>query len=171
MIHTQLASYGQLADEEITLSFLQRGGFLIFFDGLNEADSITRNMLNVFIERYSISNYFCISSQQDYPEFAGERVQLATLDHEKVNAFLRNRLGGKRAEATIGAVTMEIYAIYRIPQELELAIELLKDDPNAQLPRSRRELYERKISPIFRNWEDSGFSNYADRLMNEPTRC
>jgi len=165
MIHTQLASYGQLTDEEITSTFLQRGGFLIFFDGLNEADSDTRNMLNSFIERHWIRNYFCVSSQEDYLEFAAERTQLDTLNKEKINEFLRKQLKAKRAEELISNLTPEIYAIYKIPQDLELAIELLEDGPDSLLPASRQELYERKLLPIFHEWELDGNGDYAERLF------
>lgn len=165
MVHTQLASYGQLTDEEITSSFLQRGGFLILFDGLNEVDSATRNMLNTFIERHWITNYFCVSSQEDYLEFAAERIQLDTLNKEKIDEFLRKQLEANRAEKLICNLTPEIYALYKIPQELELAIGLLEDDPSSQLPVSRQELYERKLLPIFHRWELNGNGNYAERLI------
>jgi len=166
MVHTQLASYGQLTDEEITTSCLENGGILIFLDGLNEIDSTTRNLVNTFVERYWVMNYFVISSQEDYPEFAGKRIYLATLDPERVNELLRRRLGEERANSLSSQLTSDAYMIYKIPLDLELAIGLLASDPDGQLPQSRRELYERTLRPVWDQWHRSGRSEYSELLIS-----
>jgi len=66
----QLSAFGQLSDRELNSWFLQKGGFLFFIDGLNEVDEATRHRISAFVDQHSKTNYFCISSQQMYPEFA-----------------------------------------------------------------------------------------------------
>lgn len=160
MLQNQLYRYGLLDGEEIINGFLERGGFLFFFDGLNEIDDDTRNKVNTFIERYSNSNYFFLSSQEDFPEFLAERVQMKSLEKEKVEEILRKRLPQEQSEVAIESITDVAYEIYKIPQDLEMAIELLKSSSCEHLPQTRKLLYSKRLEPIFLSWKEHGQDSY-----------
>ena len=70
MVAAQLASYGGLTDKQLVAWYIQQGGFIFLFDGLNEIDQTTRNNVNRFVDEGRHKNYFCISSQEAYPGFA-----------------------------------------------------------------------------------------------------
>lgn len=166
MLHSQLFRYGDFTDEEIVNGFLDRGGFIFFLDGLNEIDSATRDALSQFVEKYGTSNYFFFSSQEDFPEFPGERVFLKSLSKEKVEELLRMRLAERQAEAAIESLTDAAHEIYKIPQDLEMAIELLKrSGPPKGLPQTRESLYAESLDPVFSAWEARGRSTYKVDLF------
>lgn len=165
MLNSQLCRHGQFIDEEIVNGFLERGGFLFFLDGLNEVDAETRNKISVFIERYGNSNYFFLSSQEDFPEFPGERIHLKSLTKEKVEELLRKKLPGGQAEAAVGSMTDEAYEIYKIPQDLEMAIQLLKGSSPEGLPQTRKLLYIKRLEPVFLEWEERGQVNHGGTVV------
>src|SRR5206468_11075153 len=102
MIYAQLASYGRLTDQDLTNWFLQQGGFLIFLDGLNEVGEEPRQHLNSFVDQHRNRSYFCLSSQQSYQQYAWmERVTLASLGPEKIQALLKLELGEEKARSLI----------------------------------------------------------------------
>jgi hypothetical protein len=165
MFHVQLASQGQFTDREMTLSFLQQGGFLILVDGLNEVDEMTRRSINQFIDQYRTNNYFCVSSQQQYVEFTRlEKLELNPLNKERVIALLNLRLGNALASTVVGKYKDgKIWELYKIPQDLELAMALLKrGDP---LPQSRQELYQKTLAPILDSWVEDEQSDYPQLLF------
>jgi hypothetical protein len=165
IFNVQLAKYGLLTDRELNNWFLEEGGFVIFIDGLNEVDTSTRDQINTFVNQYWKANYFCISSQQPYPEFRGiERVQLATLSEDKIKEFLQQRLKAEQAEAIIKQFNGNISEIYKIPQDLEFAVEFKKSNPEAPIPYSLIELYDATLSPVLRSWEESGHGDYPEQL-------
>lgn len=165
MIHTQLASYGQLTDSKVTLNFLDTGGFLIFFDGLNDLDADARNALTAFVERYWLRNYFFMSSQEDYPEFGAQRVQLEALNRGSIQTLLSKRLPEDRVDRILSTLDADMYELYKVPQELELAIELLIENSDETLPRTRQELYEKKLLPVFGKWKREGQSEFCQILI------
>lgn len=69
MFHDQLSKYGGITDQILTKKFLELGGFLIFIDGLDEVNCIVRHEINRFVERNREANYFCLSSEKNYPDF------------------------------------------------------------------------------------------------------
>lgn len=159
MIYAQLANYGALTDKDLVSWFLQQGGFLILMDGLNETDKTTRGRINTFADQYRRLNYFCISSQEGYSEFASiKRRELNPLQPEKVNEILGRELGEERARSLITQFTQATYQQYRVPQDLEFAIELIKQ--NKPLPRTKMSLYEALIMPLFESWSLKGRADF-----------
>jgi hypothetical protein len=167
MFHAQLASYGQLTDKELSAWFLRQGGFVIFVDGLNEVrDQSQRDKINTFVRNHRLSNLFCISSQQSYPEFSWvQRLEMSDLSPEKLKDLLAKRLGMDRTDQVLSKFTKTTYETYRIPQDLELAIEFLEQDSDRAFPRTRRELYETILDPMTQSWADSGRPEYPDLLF------
>ena len=159
MFHAQLSNYGRMTDKELTFWFLNQGGFVIFLDGLNEVDLSTRNKLITFVDQHWKTNFFYITSQQNYSEFSWiEKIELATLNSEKVDEFIHRRLEEKYAESIVNTFTKATYEIYSIPQDLELAIEVVKR--GHPLPQSKQELYELTLAPIFDFWVQEGRADY-----------
>lgn len=164
MIHAQLANYGRLTDKELTAWFIQQGGFLILIDGLNEVDETMRHKINTFVDQNWKANCLCISSQDSYPEFQGiEKEEVISLGPEHVNEILRRRLGVDRADQIIRELNAKTYDEYRVPQDLEFAIDLLKT--GTSLPLSKHSLYESTLSPIYKSWIDEGRSDYPELLF------
>jgi energy-coupling factor transporter ATP-binding protein EcfA2 len=152
----QLATYGCLTDEKLTEWFLTHGSFLILIDGLNEVDEQAFKTIVGFVYKLRKVNSFFLSSQETYVDFEdAETLTVPTLDAEQIKQILRNRLGDK-AEATIARFDDDIFKEYGIPQELDLAIDLVKQ--GKPLPPTRLELYEATLEPIFAAWSSKGFA-------------
>jgi len=165
MLHAQLERYGRLTDKELTDWFLRQGGFLFLLDALNEVDEPTRQVVNRFVDQSRNSSYFCLSSQQSYQEYAWmETVKLESLNREKIQAFLKQQLGEEQAATVIGQLTPETYEIYTIPQDLQVAITLIKQGKT--LPRSKRELYSESLAPVFQDWIEAGQADFPDLLTS-----
>ncbi|MBV8855758.1 MAG: hypothetical protein JOZ02_02255 [Acidobacteria bacterium] len=166
LIHDQLQSFGRMSDRELNEWFLKQGGFLIFLDGVNEvADAGLRVSLMQFIERNWRANYICLSSQQDYPELGGlAEVKVKPLDEEKINEYLREKLGGETAREVISEFNERTYQLYEIPRNLDYAVEIKQRDPRSPVPQERVELYEKVLSPIISEWELNGRTGYPDLL-------
>jgi len=164
MFHAQLSNFGGITDKKLTKRFLEQGPYMIFIDGLNEVDEGTRKEINS-VDKYSKVNYFCLSSQEYYHEFSWiDEVKMRTLDKEQVNYLLCQRLGKEKAGMTIEQFTKETYDFYKIPQNLEFAIEMIED--KQFLPKSEYELYDGVLSPILDKWTQDGRSDYSD-LINK----
>jgi hypothetical protein len=167
MIHAQLASFGDVTDAELTATMLDDGAFLVLFDGLNEIEAPLRDSLSAFIERYGGRNYFVVASQEEYPEFTGCRLEMIGLDEEHIKALLRARLPRERAAIVIGKLLPEHTLVYRVPQDLELGIQLLLLDEALELPASRVALYEAAVMPLERRWAGEGRGELWSVLTSE----
>lgn len=136
--------------------------FLIFLDGLNEISDSARKELANFVSRNWRANYFCLSSQQSYPEFSGlGEVNIEPLGKEKVEELLNQRLGEKRTKEAIKKFTDETYKLYSIPRDLEFAVEIMERSDASSLPQSRSELYKQTLAPIIDAWASNGHGDYA----------
>jgi len=158
---TQLTKYGAITDLTLSASFLYEGGFLIFIDGLNEVDEDAIRDIISFQDQLKRVNYFFLSSQEPYPEFNNtETIQVILLDKDKIQEILRHRLSGK-ADEVIKQFNDALYSAYGVPQELELAVDLVKQ--GQPLPRSKLQLYEATLKPIFDSWKAANL-DYEERL-------
>jgi energy-coupling factor transporter ATP-binding protein EcfA2 len=158
---TQLTKYGAITDLTLSASFLYEGGFLIFIDGLNEVDEEAIRDIISFQDQLKKVNYFFLSSQEPYPEFNNtETILVSPLDKEKIQEILRHRLKTK-ADDLIKQFDDDLYSAYGVPQELELAVELVKE--GQPLPRSKLQLYEATLKPIFDSWKAANL-DYEKRL-------
>jgi hypothetical protein len=154
MFHAQLASLGQFTDKDITSYFLQQGGFLILLDGLNEVDKVTRDSVNRFIDVYGRANYFCVSSQQPHLEFNRLKgFEMTSLNKEKIDEIITNWLDDDPACKVMEQFNENTYRIYKIPQDLALAIAIV--EKGGALPQSREELYEETLALILNTWTES----------------
>ncbi|MBD2308850.1 hypothetical protein H6G17_25620 [Chroococcidiopsis sp. FACHB-1243] len=63
----------------------------------------------------------------------------------------------------ISQLNAETHKIYQIPQNLEFAIEIIKQ--NQPLPQTERELYEATLKPILDLWCQNGRTDYPDILF------
>jgi len=164
VIHSQLEKFGSLSDEELAGLCLKQGGFLYLIDGLSDVDQETRDKVNTFVDQNSVNNYFCVSSQEYYPEFDGfYRISLVGLNSDKIIEMLGQRLGKVRAAQLIASFDESMFQLYELPQDLELAIELVKR--GKPLPRSKQELYEASMGPILAHWEQNGHTDYPYLLF------
>jgi hypothetical protein len=142
MFSAQMAAFGRLSDEELNKFFLRRGGFVVLIDGLNETDAQTRNKVKAFVDQHQGANYFCLSSEQEYQEFADvDGVRLPALGEDKIKDLLLKRLDGEQAAATVKQLEGDTGGIYGIPQNLGLAVELRKRNSETHIPRSKTGLY------------------------------
>lgn len=69
MFYAQLDIHGGMTDESLNSWFLQQGGFLFLFDGLDQVDESTRQTVINFVNSRRRGNYFCISASQTYRGF------------------------------------------------------------------------------------------------------
>src|SRR5262249_44087663 len=75
------------------------------------------------------------------------------------------RLGLERAADILSKFTKATYETYRIPQDLELAVEHVEQHAERTFPRTRRELYEAILGPIIQAWNQGGRPEYAGLLF------
>lgn len=165
MICAQLTKYGSLTDRDLATWVLQQGSFLVFIDGLNEVNDSMRNKINAFVDQHWRANYICISSQVNYPDFAKniKATEMPPLGSEQIKKMIERRLGKEKADNLIGHFTKSTYDLYKIPWDLELAIDLAEQ--NEPLPQSKLELYEATMRPMFQTWNESGQADYPDLLF------
>lgn len=158
LVYNQLFSYGKITDKELAPMFLEQGGLLIFFDGVNEVQNVSdRQKLSEFVEKYWTSNYICLSSQQNYPETENiPEVKLKAFSREKVLELIRKRVNDKeKAENVIKNMEDEDFQLYSIARDLEFAVEILNKGATT-LPKSRTELYKTTFNSIFDKWQGNG---------------
>ena len=89
-----------------------------------------------------------------------EVIQLVPLSPGKIKELLKQELDGLRALDVINQLTPATCELYAIPQDLQLAIKLIKDGKT--LPQSREELYEMTLTPIFQDWIKAGQGDFPD---------
>lgn len=158
----QLEKQAKLTDVQLTEWFLSNGDFLIFIDGLNEVDDKTVKAIASFVDGLEKVNYFYLSSQGLSPLEKVHNTALPKLEAEQIRQILRNRLDPVRADATIKHFEndAELFKTYGLPQELELAIDLMKK--GLALPRNTPGLYEATLEPIFESWRNAGVDYETD---------
>lgn len=166
LVYDQLSSYGRMNDDALNEWILKQGGFLIFLDGLNEvAEEGARRELSNFVNRNWKANYFCLSSQQTYPEFSGlPEISLQPLNKEKVDELLELRLGEEKAKEVITRFNDETYKLYGIPRDLEFAVEIILRESVTSVPQTRAALYKATLSPVIDSWSRNGHPDYAHLL-------
>jgi hypothetical protein len=166
LIFDQLQTYGRMSDDELNEWLLKQGGFLLFFDGVNEIpDASLRINLAQFLERHWRANFICLSSQHDYSELKNlKEVRIKPLDKEQITEYLRKKLGSSKAEEFLREFTDKTYQLYQVPRDLDFAIEIKLRKESLPIPQRRDALYEEVLSPIVENWETSGRSDYTDLL-------
>lgn len=157
LVFDQLRNYGRMSDKDLNDWFLKQGGFLIFFDGVNEIpDANLRASLSQFVEQNWKANYICLSSQLKHPEFFGlQEIDAETLSKEKIAEIVNKRFGAGKANKIISEFDEETYQLYQIPRDLEFAIKIKERDKDSPLPKTRIELYEITLSPIISKWRES----------------
>lgn len=163
MFAKELARLGQFTDDDLNLRLLRHGGFVIFIDGLNEADETTRNLIAEFVVLHRKKNYFCLSSQERYPKFADyETVRLEGFGPPQVAGFIAKHLDKAKSEEALSRFTEDTYKIYKSPQDLLFALRLLAGGKT--LPPTKNELYKAVLSPILADWEDQGRAEHVSAL-------
>lgn len=167
-LYDQLSNFGRMTDAELNKWFLERGGFVILLDGLNEVtDEAKRMQLSNFVNRHWKANLFSISSQHAYAEFSAlSVVPLEPLNRHKINIMIRSLLPEISAERFIDHLTDEMYRVYGIPRDLEFAIEIFRRCDAGSLPKSRNELYAAALSPVIESWLSSGHADFRHRLFS-----
>jgi hypothetical protein len=142
---------------------LQQGGFLVFIDGLNEVDKTTRRSVHHFVEQYSGTNYFCISSQLvDSDVETPKKVKLARLSDGKVRELLRRKLGPEKAATALEQFSEATYDLCRVPQHLEFVVELLERE--GTVPGSRSELFGQMLAPVMESWVEQDRKVFCEAL-------
>ncbi len=166
MIGAQFASYGRLSDKQLISWYVDQGGFVFLFDGLNEVDEQTRNDVSRFVDQSRHRNCCCLSSQVVYPAFGwiAER-RLAYLNPESVKRVLLYRLGEKRTEAMIRQFSHETFELYKVPQDAEFLVHMSEGEAEVSVPQSKAQLYDGVVATVFVNWCDDGRAEYRDILI------
>lgn len=178
LILDQLTSYGLLTDTDLNNWFLKQGDFLILFDGVNEiSDSDLRKDLSQFIEENWNVNYICLSSQQVFTEFYGLREEkLEPLGKKKICDILQKQLGAEKANQVIRQFSDEMFELYKVPRDLECAIEIVNRETydarqavseGLVLPTSRDKLYEKTLNPIISRWLENQRTTYPPILFEK----
>lgn len=164
MVCAQMKNYGQFTDEELASWFIQQGGFVVFFDGLNEVSQTTRDKINTFVTTYAQINYFVMSAQERIPEFAWVQGQdeMTALTPEKVKEILQQQLCPKKAQDALSQFTPDMYNAYGNPQELAFAIELI--NAGQPVPPSRQALYHTLFQSMVEAWVGAEHADYP-RLL------
>lgn len=166
MFHAQLSNYGGMTDKSLNKRLLEQGPFLILIDGLNEVGSNTRREMNRFVTQHWKANYFCISSQEYDQDFSWiPEVKMKSLDPEQIEELFCMRLGKKDASRVINQLGKSTYEIYKVPQNIEFAIDIVSDK-NRSLPKTEPELYEGMLLPILDKWTKDGRQDYSG-LINK----
>jgi hypothetical protein len=154
-VGVQLERYGRITDREVVGSIVQQGGFLFILDGWTELKDIERKAVRDFVEQNIRSSYFCLCSQLKEKEFEQfEHIQLEELSPEKVRAVILKEPDMELRERIFAQFDEQKYALFSLPQDLKLAISIVK--ANGNLPDNRYKLYEQVLSPIFDSWENAG---------------
>lgn len=169
LISNQLRNFGKMSDDTLNEWFIKQGGFLIFFDGLNEIpNDALRGKLAQFVEANWHANYICLSSQQPYPEFAGSNLsdlEIKPLSKDGIEKMLVKRLGAEEAKSVLDEFDEDTYSLYQIPRDLEFVVELKqREGTGFTLPKNRNELYARTLDPVISKWEEKGRRDYASVL-------
>ncbi|MCP5102665.1 MAG: hypothetical protein GY950_04765 [bacterium] len=169
IFYSQLESYGRIFDENLSQWFLRQGGFIIFIDGLNEVPEKTRKMVNRFVDEYKHSSYFCLNSQEVYPEFSWlEAVEVSPLSREKINKIVKLRLGEEQAAQEIEKFDGTTYKLCQIPHNLDLVLQLLEE--KEPLPKTETELYSKLIDRILTRWKREEKDQYEEFLYHRAFR-
>jgi hypothetical protein len=155
MIASQLARLGDIHDQELVNWFLRQGGFVIFFDGLNEISAGLRAKLSSFVDSISRRNIICISSQHAYEELGWiTRAPLSSLTDSEIRKILERDLSHAAVEKFFADLDGPMREIYSTPQNLIIAMEIVAAGYN--LPRTIFELYSTMFRPIEKRWMDMG---------------
>ena len=161
MIIGQFHKYGQIEDRDIALWFINQGDFVVFMDGLNEISEVGRKAVAAFADRASKRNFICISSQESYDELGWvPQLRLASLGVGEVTQLLSRTLPPDSVRQFVSLLNSEALDFYRIPQNLQFVIELLKRGNDA--PKSLVKLYQAVFAPIVIEWESAGHGEYAN---------
>jgi hypothetical protein len=168
LVLAELARYGDFTDEELARAFLKQGGFLVCIDGLNESSDSTRGIIDAFINDNRRSNWFALTSQVAYEEVPvprDHRIEIAPLTPEKVREYLNTKLGNLEAKRVLANTDEAHLTGYTVPQDLELAIELVRDKTITALPGSPNDLYRLALAPISSKWEREEHRGYTALLF------
>jgi ligand-binding sensor domain-containing protein len=165
MIATQLSSYGRLTDKQLCSWYVDQGGFLFLFDGLNEVDEALRNDVNRFTDQVRHRSYCCISSQVVYPPFGWiQEIRLAYLRPENIGRIIQERLKLADVNKILGQFTPSTFELYKVPQDLEFLLQSLREHDGISVPQSKAQLYDRILTPVFEKWEQEGRRDFVDLL-------
>jgi hypothetical protein len=163
MFALQLATYGDLHDEELADWFLRQGGFAVFLDGLNEISATARARINTFVDAISSRNLVCVSSQLKYEEFHWlSTCNLMPLSDPEIRQILSRTLEPEALEAFFAQMDAGMREIYGAPQNLVFAEDIIRR--GGVLPRTRYELYRAVFQPIEERWIAQGFREAASTL-------
>jgi hypothetical protein len=168
LVYAQLNNYGQMTNDKYNDHCIKDGGFLFLLDGLNEvANTSTHGKIKLFIDTHKNENFFCLSSQQLYSDFSNfSKIDFNPLQKETVQEILKSRMGNS-AITLLQTFSEKEYKTLSNPQDLELALELMQNFPDLNIPKSRRELYSYTLKPFKDFWEESGQTQYYSQL----TKC
>ena len=165
MIAAQLASYGRLSDRQLCSWYIDQGGFLFLFDGLNEVEETLRNDVNRFTDQMRHRSYCCISSQVVYPPFGWIReVRLAYLRPENIEKIVKDRLEVGNANKILSEFEPSTFELYKVPQDLEFLLQIMHGHADSAVPQSKAQLYDRILTPVFEEWREEGRGDFVDLL-------
>jgi ligand-binding sensor domain-containing protein/integrase len=164
MVHRQLQERGDLYDNELVTFFLQQGGFLFIFDGLNEVAEELQRKIVTFAGLRGRHNYVCLATQvlnQDLKR-VGKTLRLGGLDRDKVEKLVKKLAPdpGKFLEQ----FTDETYAMCKVPLQLELAIRAWQ--LSGTVPYDTDSLYSVTLGSVVDPHSWSGHEDYPTILCD-----
>ena len=141
-IADELKGHGVELTNEMLRFWLNKGGFLILVDSLNEVDSaVIQNDLQSFLNR-DFHNRIIMASQLDLLERRDIQIfQLAEVSAEQARQYLQAVVGSDYWER----LPPEVRTLARNPQDLSLLGEVLQVALPEEVPTKRAELYRRLL--------------------------
>ena len=119
-----LEKYGELTDRELVEAFLDQGGFLFLFDGVNEVSEDSMRQIAQFVDTGRKRNYACLTTQVPTQELLriGTSLEAQPLQKEKVEELIRKRI--PEPDLLLKQFTDSTYRLCRVPLQLELLVEI-----------------------------------------------
>jgi hypothetical protein len=156
MFEGQLANRGGFRDSGLAAWFLLQGGFIFFFDGLNEVGAEKISEIQSFVSDNNKRNTFILSSQMK-PEELREipTMPIQTIEKSFIEKFIAQMVGKDSLEYTdiMGKLTRVNFI--KTPFDLELLVDQWK--AKKELPSTIVELYDRILDPIYSKLIDQGY--------------
>jgi sugar lactone lactonase YvrE len=143
VISEELKGHGLELPNDIIQFFLQKGGFLIMVDSLNEVDvNLVKNEFQAFLNR-NAHNRVLMASQLDLLERRDIQVfNLAEITPNQAEEYLTQVAGRDLWDR----LPTEVQALTHNPQDLALIGEVLKELAPEEVPTHRADLYRELLN-------------------------
>lgn len=157
-----IISQNKLAvNEDILETLLEKGKFILFLDGFDEVDEITKKRLvkqiNDFVNKFSSNSYLLTSRPysniENLPLFTNLRMKDLSLENGEIKGFVFKQLGNEKELASKAIKSIEqgdsVYIHSFLKNPLLLSLYLLTFQNYASIPDKKYIFYRRVINALF----------------------